>query len=325
MLHSRAPGIDNDNPAGHRREAIVVRNVLITGACGFLGYPAAIAAAAEGWSATGFDLALPPAPAAGVDFMRGDFTDIHRVYRVLRERAIDTIVHAGGFSGPMLERDEPYRVCTTNVVGTLNLLEAARVTGVRRLVFLSSAHAYGDTPPAPVSEDAPFQTRDIYGASKASGDLLLRAYRAQHGLDAVALRISNGYGPRRMTREAIRTMLEDAIAGRPTALDFGGGYGRTFLYVKDAVAAIMAALKAPSLTQSAYNITGGEFAPLERIADIVRTLFPRARIDMAPGVDPLGYRREQLDISAAQRDFGWAPEWTLERGIADYADWLRNH
>jgi nucleoside-diphosphate-sugar epimerase len=291
---------------------------------GFLGYPAAIAIAAEGWNATGFDLASPPNAVAGVAFVRGDFTDAHQVYRVLREREIDTIVHTGGYSGPMLERDNPYRVCTTNVVGTLNLLEAARVTGVRRFVFLSSAHAYGDTPPAPVTEDAPFRTRDIYGASKASGDLLLRAYREQHGLDAVALRISNGYGPRRMTREAIRTMLEDAIAGRPTSLDFGGGYGRTFLYVKDAVAAIIVAIKAPALAQAAYNVTGAEFASMERIADIVRRLFPQASIKMAAGVDPLGYRREQLDISRASLDFGWTPEWTLERGIADYAQWLRN-
>ena len=64
--------------------------------------------------------------------------------------------------------------------------------------------------------------------------------------------------------------------------------------------------------------------PMERIADIIRRLFPHARISMATGVDPLGYRREQLDISAARRDFGWAPEWNLERGIADYAVlWLQ--
>jgi UDP-glucuronate 4-epimerase len=301
----------------------MTRRVLITGALGFLGYPTALAVAAAGWEATGFDLAQPDAAVAGVHFVRGDFTDIHQIYRVLRERAIDTIIHTGGFSGPMLERDNPYLVCSTNVLGTINLLEAARVTGVRRFVYLSSAHAYGDTPPPPVPENAPFMTRDIYGATKASGDLLLRAYRAQHGLDAVALRISNGYGPRRRTREAIRTMLGDALAGRPTSLDFGGGYGRTYVYVKDAVGAIIAATNAPALAQSAYNITGAEFVTMEHIADIVRKLFPQARITMATGVDPLGYRREQLDITASGRDLGWAPEWNLERGIADYAEWLR--
>jgi UDP-glucose 4-epimerase len=117
-------------------------------------------------------------------------------------------------------------------------------------------------------------------------------------------------------------MLEDAMAGRATSLDFGGGYGRTYLYVNDAVRAVIAAIKAPVLAQAAYNVTGAEFMAMERIADIVRGLFPRARISMAAGVDPLGYRREQLDISAARRDLNWMPEWNLESGIADYAAWL---
>jgi UDP-glucuronate 4-epimerase len=301
----------------------MTRSVLVTGAMGFLGYPAALAAAARGWSVTGFDLLQPAAPVEGVSFVRGDITDIHRIYAVLRERSIDTIVHTGGFSGPMLERDNPYLVCTVNVAGTINMLEAARVAGVRRFVFLSSAHAYGDTPPPPVQETAPFAVRDIYGATKASGDLLLRAYRDQHGLDAIALRISNGYGPRRATREVIRMMIQDAMAGRPTSLDFGGGYGRTLLYVKDAVTAILAAIEVPRAAQAAYNITGSEFVLLDRIAEIVRGLFPAARISLSPGVDPLGYRREQLDISAAKRDLGWSPAWSVADGIADYARWLQ--
>ena len=301
----------------------MTRRVLVTGASGFIGYPTLLAAA-EGWETIGFDLSRPAETVSGANFVIGDFTDIHHLYRILREHAIDTIVHAGGISGPMLSRDNPYHVCSANVIGTINLLEAARTTGVRRFVFLSSAQAYGDTPPPPVPEDAPFRARDLYGATKAAGDLLLRAYREQYGLDAVALRISNVYGPRRRTRNAVLTMLEDALAGRPTSLDFGGGYGRAYLYVSDAVNAIFAAIKAPSLAQPAYNIAGLQFEPMERIADIVRKLFPNARITMAPGVDAMGYRRERLDISAAKRDLGWSPEWDLERGISHYAAWLRN-
>ena len=301
----------------------MTRRVLVTGASGFIGYPTLLAALAEGWEATGFDLRFPAESVAGAHFVTGDFADIHLLYRTLRERGIDTVIHTGGISGPMLARDNPHLVCTANVLGTVNMLEAARIMAVKRLVFLSSAAAYGDTPPPPVSEDAPFRALDMYGATKASADLLLRAYRSQYGLDAVALRISNGYGPRRRTREAISIMLQDALAGRPTALDFGAGYGRTYLYVRDAVSAIVAAVKAPSFSQPAYNVTGTEFQSMEWIADIVRRLFPRASITMAPGVDPLGYRREQLDISAARRDLGWTPQWSLERGISDYAEWLR--
>lgn len=301
----------------------MTRRVLVTGAAGFIGYPTLLAALEEGWDAAGFDLAPPAELAAGTPFVRGDFTDRGEVDRVLRERSIDTIVHTGGISGPMLSRDDPYHVCRTNIVGTMNLLEAARVGGVQRFVYLSSAHAYGDTPPPPVPEDAPFRTRDMYGATKASCDLLVRAYRTQYELDAVALRVSQGYGPRRRTREAIRTMIEDALAGRLTTLDFGGGYERAYLYVKDAVRAAIAAIKAPSFSQHAYNVAGDEFVAMERIADIVASVLPSARITMAPGVDALGYRRERLDISAARKDLGWAPEWNLERGIADYAAWMK--
>jgi len=301
----------------------MTKRVLVTGASGFIGYPTLLAIRARGWTPIGFDLARPAESIGDAPFVQGDFTDVHRVYRTLREHSPDAIVHTGGIAGPMLARDDPYLVCSANVVGTINLLEAARVAGVGRFVLLSSAHAYGDTPPPPVPEDSPFRARDIYGASKAAGDLLLRAYREQHKLDAVALRISQGYGPRRRTREIIRIMITDALAGRSTELDFGGGYGRAYLYVHDAVSAILAAIESRTITQSAYNIAGAQFESMERIAEIVRSVLPQARIRMSPGVDALGYRRERLDISAAKRDLGWAPEWDLERGIADYAEWLR--
>lgn len=300
-----------------------MRRLLVTGAAGFIGYPTLLAALERGWDAVGFDLAAPKDPGAAAPFVLGDFTDRQAIDRLLHERSIDTIVHTGGISGPMLSREDPYHVCRTNVVGTMNLLEAARQGSVRRFVYLSSAHAYGDTPPAPVSEDAPFRARDMYGATKASGDLLVRAYRAQYNVGAVALRISQGYGPRRQTREAICTMIADALADRPTALDFGGGYGRSYLYVKDAVRAVIAAVEAPSFSQHAYNIAGDEFVPMERIAEMVQEVLPNARITLAPGVDALGYRRERLDISAAAKDLGWAPEWNLRRGIADYAEWMK--
>ena len=118
-------------------------------------------------------------------------------------------------------------------------------------------------------------------------------------------------------------MIADALAGRPTALNFGGGYGRSYLYVKDAVRAVIAAVEAPSFSQHAYNIAGDEFVPMERIAEMVKEVLPNARITLAPGVDALGYRRERLDISAAAKDLGWAPEWNLRRGIADYAKWMK--
>lgn len=299
------------------------RRILVTGSSGFIGLPAAEALAADGYHVVGLDLAPPDAPTVSFETVVGDFSDLALVERFLTARQIDTVVHAGGISGPMLARDAPFTICRANVIGTMNFLEAARITDLERFVYCSSASAYGDTPPPPVSDDPPLRATDIYSASKGAADLMLRAYREQHGLDAISLRISNGYGPRRRTRCVLRQMIRDALDGVPTHLDWGRGYGRAYLYVADAVRAIVAAVKVERAAQWSYNVAGAEFRMMEDIAQIVARQLPGARITLEPGIDVLGYRREQLDISAAARDLGWTPAFDLERGIAAYTDHLR--
>lgn len=299
------------------------RNILVTGIAGFIGMPVANRLAALGSRVIGLDLGQPEQPLQRCQVVVGDFCDQELLADLLERYTIDTVVHAGGVSGPMLFRDRPMAVCSANVIGTIGLLEASRVAGVERFVYCSSAMAFGNTPPAPVPDDAPIQAKDLYGATKGASDLLLRAFRMQYGLDAVSLRISNGYGPRRRTRCAIRQMIEDALDGKPTHMTWGGGYGRAYLYVDDAVSAIVAAVRAECIKQWAYNIASEQFAMMEEVAAVVRKLLPGIEITMQPGVDELGYRREALDISAAKRDLGWEPRFSLEQGIAEYIEWIK--
>ena len=296
---------------------------MVTGSSGFIGLPAAEALAAQGYEVFGLDLAMPDVAKVSFEPTVGDFSNLHFLYKFLIERKIDSIVHAGGISGPMLARDDPFAICSANVIGTMNLLEAARIIGLERFVYCASASAYGDTPPPPVPDDPPLRAVDVYSASKGAADLMLRAYRVEHGLDAISLRISNGYGPRRRTRCALRQMIQDAIDGAPTHLDWGRGYGRSYLYVADAARAIVAAVTTQRTPQWSYNITGAEFRMMEDIAAIVERQIPGAKITLDPGVDVLGYKREQLDISAAARDLGWRPQFTLESGIAAYTAFLK--
>jgi len=226
-------------------------------------------------------------------------------------------------SGPMLARDDPERICRTNIVGTINVLECARTLGVSRVVFCSSCGVYGNTGPAPVGEDAPFAATDIYGASKTAGDMLVRAYAEQHGVDGICRRVSWVYGPRRTTDCVIRTMLSDALTHRTTRLPFGTGFHRQFVFIDDVVEALLAALDIQSVPHRAYNIAGGARPTFDELAELVREIVPGADIALGPGPDPGDYHQELFDISAAARDLGWRPRRDLWHGIEAYAAWLR--
>ncbi len=302
---------------------MVSETVLVTGSSGFIGFLVARSLAEKGRDVVGLDPVPPAYEIPGVSAIEERLGDVRQTSELLRARNVDTVVHTGGVSGPMLARDDPYSVCEANVVGTVNLIEAARREGVRRFVACSSAAAFGDTPPAPVPDDAPLQPINVYGATKGAGDLILAAYRAQHGLDCISLRLSSVYGPGRQTDCAIRTMLSNALRGRPTRFDWGIGDHRHYLFVSDAVAAVLRAVEATRTKQFAYNIAGPDFVEMTRIGEIVRSLVPEADITFGRRRDPLGYRREELDISAAGRDLGFVPEYGIEKGIEAYLTWFR--
>ena len=298
--------------------------VLVTGSSGFLGFPVAERLAAHGCRVIGIDPVAPREEGIVFSTLVTSLDDMQTIVDVLHAHHVEIVIHAGAVSGPMLSRDDPFHVARTNVVGTINLVEAARRAAVRRFVYCSSAAALGDTPPGIVPETSPLRPKDFYGATKGACELMLRGYREQYAVDAVSLRIANAYGPRRRTRCAIRTMLEDALAGRPTRMTWGRGYHRPYLYVDDAVDGILCAAAAPSVPQHAYNLAGAEFPSMDEIATLVRELVPNADIELGEGNDALAYDRGPLDLTAAERDLGFRPSTTMRDGIAAYAAWMQS-
>jgi nucleoside-diphosphate-sugar epimerase len=299
-------------------------DVLVTGANGMVGRALVARLDAAGSRVVAHDRIreADEADAGRVEHVQGDLRDVHGLYRVLRDHPVDTVIHGGGISGPMLLRDDPFQVNEINVIASAQLLEAARACGVRRFVFLSSAAAYGDTPTGPVSEDAPRRPKDVYGASKGAVELLVAGYRGQCGFDGVSLRLSNVYGPGRRTSCAIKTMLEDARAGRATRFDWGAGESRPYCYLDDAVDAVVAACRAPRIARAVYNVAGPEFVAMERVAEAVRRAVPQADIGFEPGLDGIGYRRDARDLSAAAEDLGFVPAVGIDDGVARYHEWM---
>lgn len=296
--------------------------VLVTGSNGFVGRPLTAALRRLGRTVHGLDVSDEPPP-EGVQHHRDDLGDADRLERLLRDAGVTAIVHGGGISGPMVAPGDPARILRVNVVGSINLAEAARRVGIERFVYLSSAAAYGPTRSNPVREEAAFEPDDLYGASKGAVDLLLAGQRRHHGFPAVSLRLSTVYGPGRRTSCAIAAMIRETLAGRPVRLDWGRGYARPYLHVDDAVSAVCAALTVPLPAQPAYNIAGPEFVATEEVARLVAAAIPGADIVLGVGVPGGGYRRDPLDLTAAARDLGYRPRVGIAEGIAGYVAWMR--
>jgi UDP-glucuronate 4-epimerase len=299
------------------------KKILVTGASGLIGYAVASKLACEGRRVIGLVRSRSKHDQFNFDIYESDVTDIHRIHGLFKAHSIESIVHSAAVSGPMLARDNPYSLCLTNIVGTANILECARLNGVRRVVYTSSVGAYGDTPLGLVGEETALRPKNVYGASKASSEHIMRAYAGQHGIEGVSLRICWVFGPRRRTPCLIRTMIEDALRGRVTELGWGLGVHRQYVFVDDVVSATIAALDAPSFHQDAYNVTGGTYLTIDQIADVVRTVLPNARIHLAPGPDPVvDTIQGKYDISAIEHDLGFSPRVSLKEGVGIYCRWI---
>jgi nucleoside-diphosphate-sugar epimerase len=297
--------------------------ILITGAAGMIGFSVAAALARAGRAVIGTDVVEPCEPAP-FPFATADIRDFDRL-RAIAGAKLDAIVHCGAISGPMLGREKPKELADINVGGTLNTLEIARTLGARRYVYASTCMAYGDTPEGlnPVTEAAPLRATDIYGASKAAGEVMTGAFARSNGVDAVALRLCWVFGPRRRTECLVRRLILAERTKTPLRLAFGGGYHRQFVYVDDVVEAILTALDAPRIPRPVYNVTEGQRRTFADIAAAIAGIVGPIETEFPAGPDPSDYLQQRFTIDAIAQDLGWKPRHNLENGVKAYAEWLR--
>jgi UDP-glucose 4-epimerase len=299
---------------------VAPRYILVTGAAGFLGSAVMSRLRKEGRNVVGLDLKE--------DRARGikgcDLSQSEELQTTLAGLEIDSIVHCGAISGPMLHREEPAFVAGTNINSTLNLLELARARAARRFVFCSSGSVYGVCDPRlPVSEETSLHPTSIYAASKVAGEALVEAYQTAYGVEGVSLRIAAIYGSGRHTACHIRDMLAAALAGRRLEIAYGYDQRFHFVHVDDVAAAVTAALVTVRIARPSYNIAGDSGVSLGALADFVRRSAPDAEIEVKHGIDPLSDIQGPYDLSAAAQDLGWRPAITLEEGVRSYAEWLK--
>jgi UDP-glucose 4-epimerase len=231
-----------------------------------------------------FDGARPAVEVVTCDVSHGIFAALAPL--TAKHGPVERIVHLAAQVSVVHSVANPLADMAVNYGGTLHVLEYARATGVKKVVFASSAAVYGDVGELPVDEDAPARPVSPYGIDKLASELALDYYANVHGVPTTALRFFNVYGPRQDPGSpysgVISIFADRARAGRPLTIFGDGGQTRDFVYVGDVVRAITAALGDGGSRVVANVGTGGEISVLELARTIVELCGGRSTIEHAP-------------------------------------------
>jgi UDP-glucuronate 4-epimerase len=296
-------------------------NVLLTGAAGLIGMALRPLLAARGHHVVPIDI---------TDFGHGDaalrivpLDDRPALDALVAAEAIDAIIHCGAISGPMLAKGEPLKLVAANIDGTAQLLDIARLAGMRRFVFCSSISVYGNVGPGRITEATALRPTSVYGATKVACEQLVQGMRAEYGLSGVSLRIGRVYGPYRRANCHLKTMLVEAAAGREAVIPCDPGFVYHYVYVEDVAGAIIAALEAPSLLSGEYNVGSGQATTMPEIVTLASASMPEIRVRLVGGADDVADIQTEFDCSLITRDLGWSPRFDIGAGVLAYRDALR--
>ncbi len=258
-------------------------------------------------------------------FYHGDIADLKTVEEVF-QKGIDSIVNFAAESHVDRSITDPGVFVRTNVVGTQVLLDAARRHSVRKYVQVSTDEVYGSLgKEGYFTEETPLSPNSPYSASKAGGDLLVRAYHETYGLDINITRCSNNYGPWQFPEKLIPLMISKALSNEALPVYGDGLNVRDWLYVEDHCRAIDTVLQKGRKGQ-VYNIGGSnEKTNLEIVGEILKRLNkPESLISFVE--DRLGHdRRYAVDSSKIQEELGWSPICQFEEGMKRTIDWYQMH
>ncbi len=259
-------------------------------------------------------------------FIRGDIADPGLVSRVLREYSIDTLVNFAAESHVDRSIDDPSAFISTNFHGTYNLLECARHSQLSTFVHISTDEVYGSLGPSGVfTEDTPLAPNSPYSASKASADLMCRAYHKTYGFPVIITRCSNNYGPYQFPEKLIPLAYLRAVEDRQIPVYGRGENIRDWIHVLDHCRGVDLAIRR-GLPGAIYNFGGNaEKSNIDVIREILD--FADKKYDLITYVqDRPGHDlRYAMDYSRAHEELGWEPECTFSEGLRNTLTWYAQH
>jgi len=291
--------------------------VAVLGGSGLIGSATAARLAALGCEVTVMTRSKPSRLPDGCDWKSADIVDAVATQEALSAVRPEAVLHLAAFLQYGCELD-PAQAVRVNIDGTLNVLEACRALGVRRLVFASSIAAYGERDDLMREDDPPNARTGLYGMTKRIGEMLGERYAVLHGLQFVALRYAGVFGPGEVHSPGmalVRQRIKECAAGRDVVVDGATGEERSHLtHVTDAAEATCRATLHPAPQHRIYNVGGppGNHIRLHEFHDAVRALAPGAGKALWKG---RGKGSGPVDLSRLRDDLGFVPSVSVDAGL----------
>ena len=304
---------------------------LILGGAGFIGSHLAQGLLAEGHQVRIFDrpnLLLPPDLRADprIEWFEGDFLNQDEL--ALAVAGTEIVFHLVSATLPKSSNDNPVYDVESNIIGTLRLLDIARLNGVRRVIFASSGGTvYGLPQSLPITESHPTQPLVSYGIAKLAIEKYLHMYQVLHGVEYCVLRLANPFGERQRVsaaQGAVAVFLHRALHGETIHIWGDGSVTRDYIYIKDAISAFIKAMSWQG-SQRVFNIGSGQglslndiLAAMEKLLGrpVTRSYEPARNFDVPVNV---------LDITCARQHLAWAPEVSFHDALVNTLAWMREN
>jgi UDP-glucuronate 4-epimerase len=312
-------------------------NFLVTGGAGFIGSHVCERLLHDGHAVWAFDdlndfydpqlkrrnLRDIQSLAKPFEFVHGDLCDCGALDELFGGVKFDQVIHLAARAGVRPSLAEPALYQRVNVEGTVNVLEAARKSGVKKFIIASSSSVYGVNSKVPFSESDPiFSAISPYAASKLAGESLGHVYHHVYGLDVAMLRLFTVYGPRQRPDLAIRKFTTLIQAGQPIPVFGDGGMARDYTYITDTLDGILACTRREFGFQI-FNLGESQTVTLSRLIGLIEdALGKKAVIDRRP-VPPGDVPVTFADITRARAQLDYQPRVKIEAGIKLFIDWFR--
>jgi dTDP-glucose 4,6-dehydratase len=314
------------------------KTVVVTGAGGFIGSHLVERLVADGARVRAMLRYTSRGQRGALDLVRGSTLDSVEVtlgdvrdFDAVREivRGADAVFHLAALIGIPYSYEHPQEVIDTNIIGTSNVLVAAKELGsLERIVLTSTSEVYGSAVRVPMDEDHPLQAQSPYSATKIAADALGLSFHRSFGLPISIVRPFNAYGPRQSARAVIPTIISQAVSGGPLRLGTLDTT-RDFTFVEDTAAGFVAVGASPDAIGEVVNVGSGTEMS---IRDVVRMVGDIVGRELTVEGDEQRMRPQKSEVSRLHSDSskalrlaGWRAEVPLDEGLRRTTDWVRAH